>query len=64
VKFKRKGYVLEQCGLFYRSLLRITILLRSFLTAKLAKRKYAIQIARDTKKKMIAENESGNKTIG
>jgi hypothetical protein len=54
------GYVLEQCGLFDRSLLRIAILLPSFFTAKLAKKKNA----KDTKKKMIAENENGNNTIG
>jgi len=39
--------------------LRISILLLSFLTAKLAKRKNA----KDTKKKMISKNENGNNTI-
>jgi len=39
--------------------MRIAILFRSFFTAKLAKKKNA----KDTKKKMIAENENGNKTI-
>jgi hypothetical protein len=53
------GYVLDQCGLFNKSLLRIAILLLSFLTAKLAKKKNA----KDTKKKMISENENENNTI-
>jgi hypothetical protein len=39
--------------------LRIAILLRSFFTAKLAKKK----TQRTQRKKVIEENENGNKTI-